>query len=279
VSSLDKFLQDRLDFAVAIAQEAGLITLEYFRQEGLTVDRKSDDSPVTIADRRAEQHLRTRIIESYPDDAILGEELGEVAGTSGYRWILDPIDGTKSFIHGVPLFGTLVAVEHGGEGAVGVIRIPALDECVYAAKGLGAWYTRGSAAPVKTRVSDCPRLSEGLFLTSEVNCFEEVGRQEAYARLQSAARLTRTWGDCYGFMLVATGRAEVMADAYLSLWDAAALQPIVEEAGGTFTDWKGNPTIQSGEAVATNGLVRDEVLAITRDYEKKSPSPAAIVIS
>jgi fructose-1,6-bisphosphatase/inositol monophosphatase family enzyme len=123
---------------------------------------------------------------------------------------------------------------------------------------------------VKAQVSRCSRLSEGLFLTSEVICFEEVGREEAYTRLQSAARLTRTWGDCYGFMLVATGRAEVMVDAYLSLWDAAALQPIIEEAGGSFTDWKGKPTIQSGEAVATNGAIRDEVLAITREYEKQA---------
>ena len=265
-------LQDRLDFAVAIAREAGEITLQYFRQEGLAVDRKSDDSPVTIADRRAEEHLRGRIREGYPDDAILGEEFGEVAGSSGYRWILDPIDGTKSFIHGVPLYGTLVAVEHGGEGALGVIMIPALDECVYAAKGLGAWYTRGSVSPVRAQVSKCARLNEGLFLTSEVICFEQVGRQEAYSRLQAAARLTRTWGDCYGFMLVAMGRAEVMIDAYLSLWDAAALQPILEEAGGSFTDWQGNPTIQSGEAVATNGAIRDEVLAITREYEKKAPA-------
>ncbi len=266
---MDQTLQDRLDFAVAIAMEAGDITLEYFRQEGLAVDRKQDDSPVTIADRSAEEHLRARILETYPQDAILGEEFGAVAGTSGYRWILDPIDGTKSFIHGVPLYGNLVAVEHGGEGVVGVIRIPALQECVYAARGLGAWYVRGSAPPARATVSDCPRLSEGLFLTSEVRCFGEVGRQDAYWRLQAAARLTRTWGDCYGFMLVATGRAEVMADAYLSLWDAAALQPIIEEAGGSFTDWKGNPTIQSGEAVATNRLVRDEVLAITRQYDKK----------
>lgn len=261
-------MTSRLEFAVAIARQAGEITLEYFRQEGLVVDRKSDDSPVTVADRRAEEHLRAKIQESYPDDAILGEEFGEVAGTSGYRWILDPIDGTKSFIHGVPLYGTLVAVEHGGEGAIGVILIPASEECVYAAKGQGAWYTRGSAALVKARVSDCGRLSEGLFLTSEVICFEEVGRQEAYARLQSTARLTRTWGDCYGYMLVATGRAEAMVDPYLSLWDAAALQPIIEEAGGSFTDWRGNPTIQSGEAVATNAAIRDEVLAITREYEK-----------
>ena len=266
---MDETLKRRLEFAVAIARKAGELTLEYFRQEGLAVDRKSDDSPVTVADRKAEELLRAKIAETYPEDAILGEEFGEVDGTSGYRWILDPIDGTKSFIHGVPLYGTLVAVEHGGEGVVGVIMIPASEECVYAAKGQGAWYTRGTAAPVEARVSSCRRLAEGLFLTSEVICFDEVGRQEAYARLQSAARLTRTWGDCYGFMLVATGRAEVMIDPYLNLWDAAALQPIIEEAGGSFTDWKGRPTIQSGEAVATNGAIRDEVLAITREYEKQ----------
>ena len=267
----DQELKDRLEFAVAIAREAGEITLKYFRQKSLVVERKGDDSPVTVADRESEKHLRAKITEVYPDDAILGEEFGEVAGTSGYRWILDPIDGTKSFIHGVPLYGTLVAVEHGGEGVVGVIMIPAFQECVYAAKGLGAWYTRETADPVKARVSDCPRLGEGLFLTSEVICFGEVGREEAYARLQSQARLARTWGDCYGYMLVATGRAEAMIDPYLSLWDAAALQPIIEEAGGSFSDWKGNPTIQSGEAVATNAAIRDEVLAITREYEKQVP--------
>ncbi|MHB8903266.1 MAG: histidinol-phosphatase [Thermoguttaceae bacterium] len=265
----DSSLKNRLDFALAIARQAGRLTMQYFRREGLDVDRKSDDSPVTVADRLAEQHLRAAIADAYPEDAILGEEFGQVAGTSPYRWILDPIDGTKSFIHGVPLFGNLVAIEQEGQGLIGVILIPALDECVYAAKGLGAWYTRGTAAPVPARVSRCPRLAEGLFLTSEVKCFTEVGRDEAYNRLQRAARLTRTWGDCYGFLLVATGRAELMADAYLSLWDAAALQPIIEEAGGSFTDWTGNPTIQSGEAVATNGLIRDEVLAITRQYPKK----------
>lgn len=263
----DDSLVCQLEFAITIAREAGAITLEHFRREGLAVERKSDDSPVTIADRLAEEHLRKRIGEAYPADGIVGEELPEAAGTSGRRWILDPIDGTKSFIHGVPLYGTLVAIEQ-GEGAAGVILIPALEECVYAARGQGAWYTRGSAPPRRARVSDCSRLGEGLFLTSEVGCFAEAGRQEAYERLQSAARLTRTWGDCYGYLLLATGRAEVMIDASMSLWDAAALQPIIEGAGGSFTDWQGKATIQSGEAVATNGRIRDEVLAITRAYPK-----------
>jgi histidinol phosphatase-like enzyme (inositol monophosphatase family) len=254
----------RLEVAVRLAREAGDITLEYFRRDDLEVERKGDDSPVTIADRRAEEHLRAGIAAAFPDDAILGEEFPDQPGTSGFRWILDPIDGTKSFIHGVPLYGTLVGVEQAGECTVGVIHIPALDECVYAATGQGAWYVRGGSEPRPARVSDCRSLAQGLFVTSEVGSFDEHGRRETYDRLQAAARLTRTWGDCYGYLLVATGRAEVMVDPIMAVWDAAALKPILEEAGGTFTDFQGRPTIHSNEGVATNGHLLEEVLAITR---------------
>src|SRR5436309_14340502 len=133
-------LTSRLDLAVAAAREAGEITLRYFRRDNFRVERKADDSPVTVADREAEQHLRRRIAAAFPDDGILGEELGEQPGTSGYRWILDPIDGTKSFICGVPLYGQLIGIERERRSVVGVINIPALDECVYAAAGQGAWY-------------------------------------------------------------------------------------------------------------------------------------------
>jgi len=254
--------ESRLELALAAAREAGRITLEYFRREDLQVERKSDDSPVTIADRRAEEHLRTKIAEAFPGDAILGEELPDHPGKSGFRWILDPIDGTKSFIHGVPLYGTLVAVEHEGASVVGVDLIPALDECVYAAVGKGAWYVRGNEPPRRAHVSRCTRLAESLFLTSEVRSFDQIGRRDAYDRLQSAARLTRTWGDCYAYLLVATGRAEVAVDPLMNIWDAAALVPILEEAGGRFTDWKGRRAIDSGNGVATNGPLHEEVLAI-----------------
>ncbi|MHC4401334.1 MAG: histidinol-phosphatase [Planctomycetota bacterium] len=254
----------RLELAVEAAREAGRITLEHFRRRDLVVERKSDDSPVTVADRRAEQHLRARITDAFPEDAVLGEEFPEQPGTSRFRWVLDPIDGTKSFIHGVPLYGTLVAVEHEGESIAGVILMPALDEMVYAARGQGAWYVSGEAAPSPASVSDCPRLAEGLFLTSEVASFESINRRDVFDRLQSAARLTRTWGDCYGYLMVATGRAEVMVDPVLNLWDAAALLPVVEEAGGTFTDWEGRSTAESGQAVATNRRVFDEVLPVVR---------------
>ena len=253
-------LQPRLDLAVEAARGAGRVTLEYFRRDSLEVELKCDDTPVTAADRQAERYLRGRIAEAFPEDGVLGEELAEQPGTSGFRWILDPIDGTKSFIHGVPLYSTLVGVECEGESVLGVIRIPALDECVYAARGLGAWYTHGDRSPSRARVSRQLSLANALFVTSEVAGFDQTGRRSAYDRLQAAARLARTWGDGYGYLMVATGRADVMVDPIMALWDAAALPPILEEAGGTFSDWQGNPTYQAGEGVATNGLLLKEVL-------------------
>ena len=236
--------------------------MQYFRRAGLKVDRKSDASPVTIADREAEQLQRKRIAAVFPDDGILGEEFPEHPGSSGYRWILDPIDGTKSFIHGVPLYGTMVAVEHGGRGVVGVVEVPAMDERVYGESGNGAWHQIGDVEPQRARVSDRATLAESLFVTSEVANFRKRGRFNVYTTLDAACRLSRTWGDCFGYLLVATGRAEVMIDPIMNLWDAAAIQPILEEAGGTFTNWQGEPTIHSGEGIATNGRMLAEVLRL-----------------
>jgi histidinol phosphatase-like enzyme (inositol monophosphatase family) len=264
MSSVPAEIVPRLELAITIAREAGMITLEHFRCDELVVDRKADDSPVTIADRQSEAHLRKRIEGQFPRDAILGEELGESSGSSGFRWILDPIDGTKSFIHGVPLYGTLIGVEHHGQCALGVIRLPALDESVYAARGGGAWHVMGKKAPRPARVSSRCRLAESLFLTSEVKSFEEIHRREVFDALQNACRLGRTWGDCYAYAMVATGRAEVAIDPLMNVWDAAAMLPILEEAGGTYTDWEGQPTIYSGNGLATNGRVLEETLAITR---------------
>ncbi|HUY90630.1 MAG TPA: histidinol-phosphatase [Pirellulales bacterium] len=262
----DSDISQRLELAKIAAREAGAITLRYFRQDNYDVELKHDRSPVTVADRQAEEHLRQRIAGGFPHDAILGEEFPEKQGNSGYRWILDPIDGTKSFISGVPLYGTLIGVEFESKSVVGVIHVPALDETVSAAAGQGAWYVRGSDSARPARVSARASLAEGLFLTSELKTYDRVSRRNAYEQLEAASRLARTWGDCYGYLLVATGRAEAMVDPMMNVWDCAALQPILEEAGGTFTDWSGRPTIHGGEAVATNGLVLQEVLAITRDF-------------
>lgn len=256
-------LNRRLKFAVESARAAGAHTLRYFRAD-FSIDRKADTSPVTIADREAEALLRDAISAEFPDDAILGEELGEATGTSGYRWILDPIDGTKSFISRVPLYSTLVGLEFAGDSVLGVIHIPALDESVYAAKGQGAWYAHAGGSPVAAHVSRKATLSEGLFVTSEIKTYDECGRRDVFERLQSAAWLTRTWGDGYGYLMVATGRAEVMVDPKMNLWDCAALKPILEEAGGSFTDWTGRATIHGGNAIATNGLVLEEAMRAVR---------------
>lgn len=259
----------RLDLARRAGREAGQATLRYFQRPEIGFERKGDSSPVTVADREAEQLLRRAIAAAFPQDGILGEEFGSTDGTSGVRWILDPIDGTKAFISGVPLYGTMIGIEHEGRSVVGLIYVPALDEGVYAAAGQGAWYVRGTAAPVPARVSARKRLADGIFLTSQVDSFEQRGADEAFRGLQRAAYVTRTWGDCYGYLLVATGRCDVMVDPVMNVWDAAAIQPILEEAGGTFTDWSGAATIHGGEGIGTNGHLLDEVLAFTRPFARK----------
>ncbi len=255
-------MEKRLELARAIAKEAGDLTLRYFYDlDRVDVETKSDDTPVTVADREAERLLRERIEQYFPHDSILGEEFPAKEGTSHYRWILDPIDGTKSFIHGVPLYSTLIGIEKSGKSVAGVIGLPPLGEMVWAGRDLGAWHeTPRSGGPVRAEVSTCRKISDALFLTSEVLTFERNGRGEAYKALEKTCRLTRTWGDAYGYALVATGRAEVMVDPVMSDWDAGPLMVILEEAGGRFTDWKGKPTTLGQEGVATNGALHNEVL-------------------
>jgi histidinol-phosphatase len=167
----------------------------------------------------------------------------------------------------VPIYSTLVGLERDDVSSLGVIYIPALDEGVYAARGGGAFHFRGAELPRPTRVSR-RQLSDGLFLTSQVDSFAKRGAMEVFERLQSKAYITRTWGDGYGYLLVATGRAEVMVDPIMNVWDAAALLPVLEEAGGTYTDWQGEATIRGGEGIATNGVALSEVLAITKAFPR-----------
>lgn len=245
-----------LDFAVELARGAGDITLKYFRQRPET-STKSDGSYVTIADREAEAYLRRQIAERYPDDGIVGEEEGESQGRSGRRWIVDPIDGTFSFVHGVPFYGVLIGLEIDGELSVGVINIPALGEIVSAAKGVGC-FLNGE----RTRVSNTAGLEDALLLCTDFSSCERYGFGRAGELLQARAKTSRTWGDCYGYVLVATGRADVMLDPVMNLWDCAALLPIMEEAGGTFTDWRGVRTAAGNNSIATNGLLFDEVMGL-----------------
>jgi histidinol-phosphatase len=259
-------LASRLEAALAATRLASRETLRWFGDPDLAIDRKADRSPVTAADRAAEDILRRELLGAFPDDAFLGEESGATGGTSGFEWIVDPIDGTKSFIRGVPLYATLVGCRRGGRGVIGVIGIPALDEVAYAAVGGGAWHVRGLSAPVAARVSDRGSLEDSLVCSSDFVDFGrwsggETAGTEARRRLEAAAGLVRTWGDGYGYLLVATGRAEVMIDPRLNAWDAAAVEVVVAEAGGRFSDWRGRPRIDAGDGLATNGLVHDAVLA------------------
>jgi len=266
-ASPDPALAGRLETAIHATRAAAAETLRWFQAASLTVERKADRSPVTVADRAAEAILRRELLGAFPDDAFLGEETGATPGTSGYEWVVDPIDGTKSFIRGVPLYATLVGCRHGGRGVLGVIAIPALDEWAYATLGGGAWHARGGGPAGAARVSSRSTLVEALVSSSD---FVDFGRwvgggaagRAARDRLDAAAGLVRTWGDGYGYLLVATGRAEVMIDPRLNPWDAAAVEVVVTEAGGRFSDWQGRPRIDSGDGLATNGLVHDELLAL-----------------
>ncbi len=248
--------QDLLQFALDAAWQAGRITLGYF-QTGVRASRKADNTPVTIADREAEQKIRRLIQEQWPDHGIHGEEYGRSPTTSGYTWRIDPIDGTKSFISGVPLYSTLLALMDGDKALLGVIHLPALSETVYAVRGEGCFWNGRRA-----RVSSIDQLENAVVLCSEMERQEEYGRQQAWQRIVNATYVQRTWGDGYGYALVATGRAEIMVDPALSPWDAGPLQVIIEEAGGIFTDWQGNSTIHAGEGIATNSALFKQVMAL-----------------
>ena len=256
----DTELKQRLDFAVDATCQAGELILDYYQTGDLHVELKSDASPVTVADRSAEQLIRRLIDEVFPRDGVLGEELDDKRSFSGFRWILDPIDGTKSFVSGVPLFGTLIGLEYKNRIVAGVCRLPALDEVVYAAAGQGTWWQQGDRQPQRTTVSSVSHLSDALLCYTSVQGFVTIDRMDVFETLGRSARLTRGWGDCYGHLLVATGRADVMVDPLLNPWDAAALIPLLQEAGGYFVAWNGEVTIHAGNGISVNSALRNDVL-------------------
>lgn len=254
----DPSRQTLLEFALDAAWQAGRITLGYF-QASPGVERKADNSPVTIADREAEKKLRALIERYWPEHGIIGEELGSSGERADYTWILDPIDGTKSFICGVPFYSTLVALMKGDEVCLGVIHLPALNETVYATCGDGCYWNGR-----RVHVSSKSTIGDAVLLCSDIDTFARYGKTDAWQRLVHATYFQRTWGDAYGYSLIATGRADVMLDPVMCLWDIAPLQVILEEAGGTLTDWQGNRTIHSGEGVATNGALFEQVMKLIK---------------
>lgn len=246
--------QGLMEAVAEVARLAGDVALKHFR-EGVKVELKSDRTPVTEADRNAETAARAWIEERFPSDGILGEEFGETRPGAPRRWVLDPIDGTKSFIRGVPLWGTLVALMQGDEVLAGAAYFPPVQERLVAAPGAGAFWNG-----TRCHVSKVATLAEATVLSTDTQ-FQDPQRGRRWEALTSQALISRTWGDCYGYLLLATGRAEVMIDDVLSPWDAAAIMPIVEEAGGVFTDWRGQRTCFGGSALGTNRALSEQVRA------------------
>ena len=258
-------LDERVAPAAELARITGMVALRHYRTN-LAVETKADGSPVTIADRAAETAARAWVQSRFPQDGVLGEELGEERPGAARRWIIDPIDGTKSFVRGAPLWGSLVALCEGERVLAGAAYFPAVDELVAAAPGAGCWWN-GS----RCQVSTVGALADATVLTTDERFSERPERAAPWRALARAASVSRTWGDCFGYLLVATGRAEVMCDGTMSVWDAAALQPIIEEAGGVFTDWMGVPTAFGGSAVATNRSLADEVRAVLAQTNPSTP--------
>ncbi len=255
-------LQIYLDFATELAYHAGRITLGYFNT-ALRTDFKPDSTPVTEADRAAEAYIRSEIQRVYPGHAIVGEEFGEASLSAApqpekdgrvFRWIIDPIDGTKSFIRGVPLYGVLIGLEIEAEVHVGAAYFPALDEMLSAAVGSGAWLNGRRA-----HVSKVDDLSKACICYTTYKNFEKRDIQ-VWKRLVEAVYMTRGWSDAYGYLLVATGRAEACLDPYMNIWDCGPFPVILREAGGYFGNWRGREGHTHGEALATNGGLKQQIL-------------------
>ena len=264
MSKQDTELSGRMELAARIAQEAGEFALGFFQRPDLEIITKADDSPVTIADRNAELLLRERIGAAYPQDGILGEEHAEKAGTSGYRWILDPIDGTRAFAKGIPSWATLVGVEREGRSVAGAACAAAVGETVWAGTGLGAWWKPMRAGVMKARVSTTARLAQATIDTLWPTTYRKYDRLPLHGKLAGAVTRMRTWSDAYSFMLTATGRIDAAVDWGVKVWDIAPFPVIMEEAGGKFTDWTGKSDLSANHVLVSNGALHEELMAMLK---------------
>lgn len=250
--------QNRYELAIEAARIAGDLARTYY-ETTFDIERKADDSPVTIADKRAEELIRTAVARHFPDDGFLGEEFGDQPGSSGFRWVIDPIDGTKSFIRHIPIWATLIGLEYKGEQIGGVAYIPVFNQVYRALRGDGAFMNDR-----RVRVSEVNELSGSLLCYSSIGWFQKAGREQVFLDLVARTQRQRGFGDFYGFVLVAEGAAEMMVEHGVNPWDVAATKAIIEEAGGRFTDWDGTPTAYRPDVLATNGKLHAETLAILR---------------
>ncbi|WFB07510.1 histidinol-phosphatase [Streptomyces sp. LX-29] len=255
---------DDLRLAHVLADSADAVTMERFKALDLKVETKPDMTPVSEADRAAEELIRTQLQRARPRDAVLGEEFGS-EGSGPRRWVIDPIDGTKNYVRGVPVWATLIALmergEDGDRPVVGVVSAPALGRRWWAAKGLGAYTGRSLSAATRLRVSQVGTLADASFAYSSLSGWEERGKLDGFLDLTRACWRTRGYGDFWSYMMVAEGSVDICAEPELSLWDMAANVIVVEEAGGRFTGLDGVPGPHGGDAAASNGLLHEELLS------------------
>jgi histidinol-phosphatase len=253
----------RYETALAVARRAGQLAMRFFDTD-LTVELKGDHSPVTIADRETELLLRSTFQSAFPGDGFLGEEYGDTPGSSGYRWVLDPIDGTRSYVRGIPMWAVLVGLEYNGEVIAGVAEVAPLGQTYHALRGHGAYRNDR-----RIRVSEQSDLSKSLVFYSSLSWFLKAGREAEFIELVRRSERQRGYGDFYGFLLVAQGAGEIMVEHGVHAWDVAAIKPIIEEAGGRFSNWDGGTDIFKPDVLVSNGKLHDEVLSILRGGKGK----------
>lgn len=251
---LDYEIQRRAFAARWAVLEAGKLTWDYFQQR-VDHELKADATPVTVADREAEELLRSTFVRQFPGDGFLGEEYGEEAGSTGFRWIIDPIDATKNFVRGIPFYANLVGLEYDGRCVAGVANLPGFQQLYHASKGHGAFCNDR-----RLQVSSVDKLADAQVIYSSIDWFDRTNTTPFFLEVARQAARTRGFGDFYGFLLIAQGSAELMLEPEISPWDIAALKPIVEEAGGVFTDWHGKDTIYGTGCIAGTPTLHRQIL-------------------
>ncbi len=251
-----KFLEELLDFSINLMKKSHRITLKYYDKK-ISHKLKKNKTPVTKADFKCEDYLISKIKSQYPGHDILSEERGEHNNKSDFKWIIDPIDGTRNFMRKIPFWGTLLAVEWEGEVILGVISMPAIDEFIYAAKGMGCRYNGK-----KVKVSKISSLSDSYLIYGGLEYILKQPRSDNFLTLARQCLYTRGFGDCHGHSLIINGRAEIMLDPFVAPYDVAPVKICIEEAGGILTDFKGNDTIYSGNVLVSNGRIHDEVIKV-----------------
>lgn len=268
----DAALDRRVAAMRAVAERAGRLTLTYFQHPALAVERKADASPVTEADRACETLVRRTLRAEFPQDGLMGEEHGHEPGTSGWDWVIDPIDGTVSFAHGVPLYGVLIGLERvdGGSRRVvaGTCELPAMRERVWAARGRGAWWEREGEPPAPARVTAPRPLAQALVGTTGIEYFRRAGAEPVLDALHARAGRVRGWSDCYALALAATGRCDAVVEPWMNPWDSGPFPVIFEEAGGAFSAWDGTPGIHGRTAVAAHPALHAELLSMIAEARR-----------